>query len=307
MTLCLISHDSCTRHAMGAGHPESPQRLHAITGHLRRTGLAAELRWQTAQRATTEQICAAHPASHLQDIQDKLPAEGLTMLDGDTLLCPDSLEAALHAAGAAVQAVDLVMEERADKAFCAVRPPGHHAEQAQSMGFCVFNNVAVGVHHALQRWNVQRAAVLDFDVHHGNGTVDIFRDKPDVLVCSSFQHPFYPGRHHDLRRENIVNTPLPAGTGSTKFRKAIEKQWIRAIDAHQPEFLFVSAGFDAHREDPLAQLELADEDFLWLGTLIRDLAKDLTGGRVVALLEGGYHLDALARSTHAFIEGLDGL
>ncbi len=293
---------------MGAGHPECPQRLHAITGHLRRTGLAAELRWQSARPATREQLAAVHPASHIQRIEERLPAEGLALLDcGDTLLCPDSLDAALHAAGAAVQAVDAVMEGTCDKAFCAVRPPGHHAESDHSMGFCLFNNIALAVRHAQRQHGIQRAAVLDFDVHHGNGTVEIFRDDPDVLVCSSFQFPLFPGRYHDLQRGHILNTPLPAGTTGAKYRRAIEKKWMSAVEAHRPGMLFVSAGFDAHRDDPLAQLMLEDADFFWLGEFIRELAKDSAQGRVVAVLEGGYHLDALARSTHRFIEALDDL
>lgn len=306
MSLCFLTHESCQAHDMGPGHPESPQRLHAITGHLRRTGLAEELRWQTARPATREQLMAVHPEPHVAGVEAALPAEGLAMLDADTMLCPHSLDAALHAAGAAVQAVDMVLEERADQVFCAVRPPGHHAERDLSMGFCVFNNAAIGVMHARRRWQLSRAAVLDFDVHHGNGTVEIFRDDPDVLVCSSFQHPFYPGRYHDIKRPNVVNTPLPAGTGSRTFRKAVEKAWIRAVERHAPDILFVSAGFDAHREDPLAQLCLDDDDYQWLGELVRALADGSAGGRVVAVLEGGYHLDALARSTHAFLEGLQG-
>ncbi len=306
MSTTVITHASCQQHDMGADHPESPQRIHAITGYLRRTGLAQELRWRTALPASREQVLAVHPESHFQHIVAQVPARGLAMLDGDTLLCPHSLDAALHAAGAATQAVDAVLSGDTQTAFCAVRPPGHHAEQNQAMGFCVFNNVAVGVRHAQQHWNLKRVAVLDFDVHHGNGTVDIFQGDPDVLVCSSFQFPLFPGRLQDLRRPQIINTPLPAGTRSTAFRKALERDWIPALEAHRPEIIFVSAGFDAHREDPLAQLMLEDADYRWLGELIRDQSKIHAQGRTISLLEGGYHLDALARSVQEYLEGLSG-
>jgi acetoin utilization deacetylase AcuC-like enzyme len=201
-------------------------------------------------------------------------------------------------------AVRLVLAGTARRVFCAVRPPGHHAEESAGMGFCFLNNVALGARVALEDPSIERVAILDFDVHHGNGTVDLFKDDPRVLVCSSFQHPYYPGRLHDVRRENIVNTPLAAGTGSTEFRHAVERDWVRALLRHQPDIVLVSAGFDAHAHDPLGDLELHEEDYRWITDLIVSFANDYAQGRVVSTLEGGYDLDALRASAAATVTGL---
>lgn len=211
-----------------------------------------------------------------------------------------------------VQAVDGVVAGDFERAFCAVRPPGHHAEYDLSMGFCLFNNVAVGVKHAQATYDIKRVAVLDFDVHHGNGTVDIFKDDPSVLVCSSFQHPFYPGRQVDIQRPNIVNTPLGAGTEGSEFRRAIERDWLPALERHRPELIFVSAGFDAHRDDPLGGLGLVESDYVWVTDLIVNAANSYctgenaqSAGRIISILEGGYNLDALALSVHAHVGRLN--
>ena len=296
MTTGYFYHDDCTLHEMGPWHPESPQRLEAIDRHLRDTGLHDELTLITPSLAPRAALERVHPLNFLTMLDQVSPVEGKADLDGDTSLNPHSLRAAGLAAGAIVEATRKVLTGELDNAFCAVRPPGHHAERAIAMGFCIFNNVAVGVAEALDTTGIERVAVLDFDVHHGNGTVDIFQDDERVLVCSSFQHPFYPMRHFDLERPNIVNTPVPADTGSDEFRRRIEQDWLARVQSHRPQMIFVSAGFDAHQEDPLGGLQLQDEDYRWITTLIVDLARTSAEGRIVATLEGGYDLDALARS-----------
>jgi acetoin utilization deacetylase AcuC-like enzyme len=203
-----------------------------------------------------------------------------------------------------IDAVNAVLDGDDQSAFCSVRPPGHHAESDAAMGFCFFNSIAVGADLALARPEISRVAVLDFDVHHGNGTAEIFKDRPEVLVCSSFQHPFYPHRYHDLVRPSIVNTPLPAGTGSQGFRAALEADWLPALETHKPDLILVSAGFDAHRDDPLAGLNLADDDYAWVAELILSAARSHSRGRMVSALEGGYDLAALARSVHAYLARL---
>jgi len=231
-----------------------------------------------------------------------VPEEGLVAVDPDTTMCPDSLHAARLAAGAVVAATTAVLNGVTRRAFCAVRPPGHHAEMNAAMGFCFYNSIALGAARALASDDISRVAVLDFDVHHGNGTVDIFKDSAEVLVCSSFQHPYYPHRYADIRRDNIVNTPLAAGSGSREFRQAIERDWLPALAQHRPQMIFVSAGFDAHQQDPLADLNLTEEDFGWVTDLISAAANDYADGRVVSALEGGYDLTALAHSVHRHIE-----
>lgn len=306
MKTAYISHSHCCLHDMGSYHPESPERLRAIEGYLENTGLIEDVLQVRAQPAPIAALERAHPAQHVAWVRSQLPTEGLASIDPDTALCPHSIEAADLAAGAMVQAVDGVIAGDYGQAFCAVRPPGHHAEYDMSMGFCLFNNVAVGVKQAQAIHGLARIAVLDFDVHHGNGTVDIFKDDPSVLVCSSFQHPFYPGRKIDIQRSNIVYTPLQAGTGGSLFRKAIERDWLPALERQRPEMIFVSAGFDAHRDDPLGGLELVEDDYLWITGLIVNAANDYAGGKVVSILEGGYDLDALAHSVHAHIGRLNG-
>ena len=304
MVTAYITHQDCCLHDMGSYHPESPARLKAIQAYLEANGLLEQVKSVLAEPATTEQLTRAHPAAHVARIRALAPAQGLASIDPDTLVGPHSIRAAELAAGAIIQAVNGVCEKHFDNAFCAVRPPGHHAEYTTSMGFCLFNNVAVGVKHAQVQWGLRHIAVLDFDVHHGNGTVDIFKDDPSVMVCSSFQHPFYPGRYADLQRPNIVNTPLAAGTDGEQFRQAIERDWLPALARHQPEMIFVSAGFDAHRDDPLGGLNLLEEDYAWVTQLIVKAAQQYAGGKLVSILEGGYNLQALARSVHAHVAEL---
>ncbi|NVK40510.1 MAG: histone deacetylase family protein [Oceanospirillaceae bacterium] len=304
MTTLYISHPDCQLHEMGPGHPESPLRLRAIESRLETSELEPRLVRVTAPVVDPAWLHQTHGRRYVEEIEALHPGHGLSWADPDTALNPHSLSAAHRAAGAVVEAARQVLDARADNAFCAIRPPGHHAEQERAMGFCLFNNVAVGVDWALKQGGAERVAVLDFDVHHGNGTVDIFQDRPEVLVCSSFQFPFYPFRYQDIRRPNIVHTPLPGGTGSDAFRLAIERDWLPALRDHRPDIVFISAGFDAHRADPLAQLLLEDEDYRWITDLIVDAARRDTGGRIVSVLEGGYDLPALARSVEQHLAGL---
>ncbi len=300
----LITHEDCLEHRMMPGSPERPERLSALLRYLHDTGLAAELDTRVAEPVDLQTLSTVHDKSFLVSLEAALPETGLFNVDPDTAMGPESLRAAALAAGAVTDAVNEVLRGNTQRAFCAVRPPGHHAEADTAMGFCFYNSIALGAMTALADDAIDRVAVLDFDVHHGNGTVDIFKDRPEVLVCSSFQHPFYPHRYTDIERDNIINTPLPAGTESSSFRAAIERDWTRAVEAHRPQFILVSAGFDAHRDDPLGELLLTDEDFRWITELIVDFANRFSEGRIVSALEGGYDLNALARSAHAHIEVL---
>ena len=289
---------------MGGHHPERPARLTAIESALRAAGLFDTLHRLEVRPATRAQLLRAHDAAYLDEIERIAPQSGLAFLDPDTALNPYSLSAALHAAGALTQAVDCVMQGFAANAFCAVRPPGHHALRHRAMGFCIFNNVAIGALHALEAHGLQRVAIVDFDVHHGNGTEDIFENDPRVMLCSSFQHPHYPFRGAESGNEHIIPMPLAVGSAGKEFRKAWLDQGLPALERFQPEMIFFSAGFDAHRDDPLAGLMLVDEDFTWITEQVMHIANRHANGRVVSTLEGGYELDALGRSVVAHIQAL---
>jgi acetoin utilization deacetylase AcuC-like enzyme len=304
MRCALFTHADCLLHEVEPGHPERPARLVAILNHLIETGLEQELAYKQPNPVGIGDLDAIHDPGFLRAVYAAIPKHGIAYVDADTSLGPKSIHAAELAAGSVRDAVDLVLGGETRRAFCAVRPPGHHAEEDQAMGFCFFNNVALGACVALKHPGIERVAILDFDVHHGNGTVDIFRDRPEVLVCSSFQHPHYPHRLYDVQRPNIVNTPLPAHTRGTGFRHAVERDWLHALAQHRPNLILVSAGFDAHKEDPLADLELVEDDYRWVTDLIVSEANTYAGGRVVSVLEGGYALGALARSAAAHIGGL---
>jgi acetoin utilization deacetylase AcuC-like enzyme len=295
MQTVLLTHPDCVRHEMGAGHPESPQRLKAILVAIEAAGLAGELDKREAPEATREQIERVHEHEHVDLIFDSAPASGYAFLDPDTSMNPSSLSAALRAAGALVKATDLVLTGEAKRAFCAVRPPGHHATRHRPMGFCIFNNVAIGAAHAIAAHGLDRVAILDFDVHHGNGTEDAFHDDPRVMLCSTFQHPYYPYSGADSGNEHIINVPLPAMTDGRGFRAAVDEQWIPALDRFRPQLVLVSAGFDAHRDDPLAYLKLDDEDYRWVTERLVEVAERHADGRVVSTLEGGYNTEALGR------------
>jgi acetoin utilization deacetylase AcuC-like enzyme len=303
MSTAWISHPACLEHDTGLGHPEAARRLTAIEDHLRGTGLFDWLDVREAPEASTGALLATHPQAHLDALTRTMPAHGLVHLDPDTPVSPGSWRAALRAAGAVVHGVELVLDGVATNAFCAVRPPGHHAEPTRAMGFCLLNNVAIGAAHALAR-GLRRVAVVDFDVHHGNGTEAIFRHRDDVLVCSAFQHPYYPYTDLGATAPNIIAAPLPAGTGSGEFRAAVEDHLVPALERYAPELVLISAGFDGHGADPLADWHLATDDYAWVTDVICTLAARHARRRVVATLEGGYALDALARSVAAHVETL---
>lgn len=289
---------------MGNDHPESPARLKAIEDQLIASGLYPFLQHHEAPRATREQLARVHAAGYISAIEAAAPQQGLAALDPDTSMNTYTLEAALRAAGAAVLATDLVMAGKVENAFCNVRPPGHHATRNRAMGFCIFNNVAVGVAHAMAQYGLKRVAIADFDVHHGNGTEDIFRDDPRVMLCSTFQHPFYPYCGADSGSDHIINVPLAARTASDGFRAAVTDTWLPALEAFKPEMVFVSAGFDAHREDEMASLGLVDADYTWVTEKIKSMAEKHAQKRIVSTLEGGYALHALGRSATAHIKVL---
>jgi len=303
-TTAFITHPSCLQHEMGPDHPECPDRLTAIHDQLIAAGLEPHLARHDAPAASVEQLARVHDRRYVEAIEAAAPASGLRYLDPDTALNPHSVSAARHAAGAVVHGVDLVCGGGFQNAFCAVRPPGHHAESARAMGFCVFNSVAVGAAHALAEHGMSRVAIVDFDVHHGNGTEEMFTDDPRVLMVSTFQYPLYPYSGVDNPAPNMVNIPLAAGSGGTQLRDAVRKHWLPALDAHEPELILVSAGFDAHREDPLAGLAFTEDDYAWVTREIAAVAKRHAKGRIVSSLEGGYALGPLGRSVAAHVREL---
>jgi acetoin utilization deacetylase AcuC-like enzyme len=292
---------------MGEHHPESPHRMGAITDRLIASGLLSHLEQHEAPLATREQLRRVHSAAYVDHIFSVAPKEGRLHLDPDTVMNPGSLPAALRAAGAVVFATDLVLGGKVRNAFCRIRPPGHHALSDRAMGFCIFNNIAVGAAHAIHGHSLKRVAILDFDVHHGNGTEEIFTANPQVMLCSTFQHPFYPYQGADSGNDHIINVPLAAGTDGTGFRKAVTERWLPAVNRFKPEMIFISAGFDAHRDDPLAHLKLVEADYRWVTQQIMLLAEQHAKGRIVSALEGGYDLDALGRSVTEHIRVLSGL
>lgn len=307
MQTAYISHPLCFKHDMGNHHPESPARLHAIEDQLIASGLLDYLQRHEAPEATHEQLLRVHDAGYIATIKASVPSQGVVELDADTALNPYSYQAALRAAGAAVLGVDMVMAQKVENAFCSIRPPGHHAERARAMGFCIFNNVAVAAAHALAQYGLQRIAIADFDVHHGNGTEQIFHDEPRVMLCSTFQHPFYPYVGADSGNEHIINVPLAAGTGGERFREAVTQHWLPALEHFRPELLLISAGFDAHRDDDMAMLRLVESDYVWVTQVLKDIAAKYAQHRIVSMLEGGYELHALGRSAAAHIKVLSGL
>jgi acetoin utilization deacetylase AcuC-like enzyme len=307
MSTALITHPACLNHENGEYHPECPDRLRYVLAALEAEEFADLLR-ESAPHATQEQLTRVHPANYVDAILSIRPGAGeIVQLDADTAMNHGSAEAALRAAGAAVAAVDAVMEGWARAAFAAVRPPGHHAEPARPMGFCLFNNAAVAALHARVRWSVPRVAVVDFDVHHGNGTQAMFAADKDLFYASSHQHPCYPGTGLPSERgvaDNIINAPLRPGSDSAAFRAAWSDTILPELDRFAPGLLIVSAGFDAHKADPLAQLRLETADFTWITQELLRIAATHCGGRIVSTLEGGYDLDALAASAAAHVRTL---
>lgn len=310
MLTAYITHPSCERHEMGADHPECPERLHALSDHLLMKGLLDCMQPYTAPAVSREQLLRVHSARWLDRLEATAPVRGSTdeegrplhvRLDADTLMNSWTLDAASHAAGAAVMAVDLVMSGEAPNAFCAVRPPGHHAARHQGAGFCFYNNAAVAVAHALEVHGLQRVAVVDFDVHHGDGSEDIWAGDSRVLLCSTYQQGLYPFRDEAPSAANVVLAPLPARSSGPALKDAVRAHWLPALEAYAPELIVVSAGFDAHREDDMGNLGWVESDYAWLTEQILAQAKRSAQGRVVSVLEGGYALSALARSAAAHL------
>lgn len=302
MTTAFITHRDCWLHDMGAHHPECPERLSAINDRLIAAGLDMYLSFYDAPLATLEQIERVHPPEYVRVIAENAPQSGIVHLDPDTAMSVGTLQAALRSAGAGVLATDLVMSGEVENAFCSVRPPGHHAERAKAMGFCFFNNVAIAATHALEVHGLERVAVVDFDVHHGNGTEDIFSNDSRVLMVSTFQHPFYPYTGTDAPAANMINVPVPAGTRGEGFREAVTEAWLPALRHFAPEAIFISAGFDAHYEDDMASLGLVEADYAWVTQQIKAVAAESAQNRIVSMLEGGYDLSALGRSVTAHVK-----
>ncbi|CAN5428143.1 histone deacetylase family protein [soil metagenome] len=302
-----ITHADCLRHEMGAGHPECPERVAIINDRLLMLGLLDGLDSREAPLVTDEQLMRVHSPAHLATITAASPARGHAVLDADTCMNPFSLEAARRAAGAAVLATDLVASGAAPTAFCNVRPPGHHATRDTAMGFCLFNNVAVGMAHALEQHGIERVALIDFDVHHGNGSEAMFAGDPRVLMCGTFQRALYPYSGDPPLADNMVNVPLAPYSSGDALRAAVEQHWMPALDAFRPQMLFISAGFDAHRDDELAMLGWVESDYTWVTERLVEVAARHCQGRIVSCLEGGYALDALARSVAAHVKVLAGM
>lgn len=302
--LAVISHQDCLGHDAGKLHPDCPERLVAIDNQLIMSGLDFVIRRYDAPLVSREALERVHDPDYVARVYALAPTEGSVEIDGDTVMSPGTLAAAERAAGAGVMGVDLIMKGEACPVFCEVRPPGHHAEHDKAMGFCLFDNIAVAAAHAMDVHGFERVAIVDFDVHHGNGTEEIFKDDKRVLFCSSFQHPFYPFTGHDSDTANLVDVPLPAGTDGPAFRKAISEHWLPALRAFRPQFLFISAGFDAHVLDDMSSLALTDQDYAWITRELHSIAQEHCEGRVMSMLEGGYEVAALARSVVSHLKEL---
>jgi acetoin utilization deacetylase AcuC-like enzyme len=307
MATALISHPECHLHEMGPGHPECPRRLDVITDQLQSLRLLDFLVRHDAPAVDREQLLRVHTLHYLNWLESMVPESGLADIDLDTKMNKKTLSAASFAAGALVLATDLVLARRMDNAFCNIRPPGHHASADRAMGFCFFNNVAVGAAHALEEHRLQRIAILDFDVHHGNGTDVIFRDDERVLVCSLFQRDLYPFTGGGGHNAGGIDVALLPGAGGEAMRDAVRATWLPALDDFKPEMIFVSAGFDAHADDSISDLMFSDGDYLWLAGFTMTVAAKHAGGRLVSTLEGGYELDSLARCAATHIRTLAGL
>jgi len=311
MSTAFYTHADCRQHDMGRGHPECPQRLDAIHDHLRATGLDVALDMRDAPSVDLREVERAHTSHYVAELKHLLEevsaSGGLRALDPDTSACPATWQAVLRAAGAAVAATDAVIDREVESAFCAVRPPGHHATRDQAMGFCFFNNVAIAARHALDVRGLERVAIVDFDVHHGNGTEDIIAGDERVLMVSIFQHPLYPYSGAVPKGTNMINVPIPPYTKGGEVREVIEAMWMPRLEAFKPEMIFISAGFDAHREDELGQLGLVEADYEWITARVKGVADRHAQGRIVSCLEGGYALGALARSVAVHLRVLAGL
>ncbi|WP_448566634.1 histone deacetylase family protein [Thalassotalea ganghwensis] len=306
MTVGVFSHPKCSAHDMGNHHPESPIRLAAIQDQLIRSGLEFVVQQFDATPIEPSLLTLAHCPNYIDSIIKNAPNEGTYKIDDDTVMMPATLSAALYSAGAAINAVDKVMLGELTSAFCATRPPGHHAEYDKGMGFCIFNNVAIAAAYVKQKYQLDRVAIIDFDVHHGNGTENIIKDKSGYLFCSSYQDPFYPFNVNANFTPPIINTPLNATAKGEEFREAVSQYWLPALAEFQPEFIFISAGFDAHLEDEMSSVSLVESDYRWVTDQIKVIADSFAKGRMVSVLEGGYAPSALGRSVVEHLKGLIG-
>lgn len=307
MTTAIYTHPACKLHEMGAEHPEAPGRLTAIEDHLISSRIDGLLLHREAPLATEDELAKVHTRETILRIKEHTPESGYFPIDADTLLNPSSWSAGRAAAGAALAATKAVLKGEVENAFCSIRPPGHHATPEQPMGFCLFNNIALAAKYALDQHGLKRVAIVDFDVHHGNGTEAAFEGDERVLMVSFFQHPLYPYSGLDPMSKNMLNLPVPAYTDGVLIRALVEQHWLPALHAHQPEMIFISAGFDAHREDTLGQMLLVEADYAWLTNQIMQIARQYSKGRVVSCLEGGYNFSALGRSVVAHVKALAGL
>lgn len=307
MTTALYTHSLCLKHEMGGYHPESPARIRAIEDRLISSGTDRHLDFREPPEAAIEDIARAHTADMIAEAHDNIPVPGAYHPLNETLLNAYSWKAALRAAGAAVTATDAVIAGEIENAFCLVRPIGHHSTASEAMGFCVFNNVAIAALRAIKVHGLERVAIVDTDVHHGNGTEAIFAHEPRVMMVSYYQEYLYPFSGNERQREHMVNVPVPSGTGGAVVRQLVTEKWLPALHRHRPEMIFISAGFDAHRDDPLGSMQLLEDDYAWITRQIMDVAQEYSKGRIVSFLEGGYNLDALAGSAVAHIKTLAGL
>jgi acetoin utilization deacetylase AcuC-like enzyme len=303
MSLVIFSHGRCLSYDIGHDHPEAASRIHAVQDQLLSSGLEFVVQQRDASPASREQLCLAHCPAYVDHVFDVIPDTGHIWLDDDTQANAKSLNAALYSAGSGINAVDLVMQHQDTQAFCLIRPPGHHAEYKAAKGFCIFNNIAIAAAYAMQQYGLQRVLIVDFDVHHGNGTEDIFQLDPRVKFFSSFQHPFYPYTDPISHSPSIVKMPLAAGTSGALYQQRFTDEWLPLMHEFQPELILVSAGFDAHIEDDMGQMKLTELDYLWLGQQLKQLADSYCDGRLVSMLEGGYEHSPLARSVVSYLKG----
>ncbi|MBF0275148.1 MAG: histone deacetylase family protein [Nitrospinae bacterium] len=300
----FIGHPDCLLHNMGSSHPESPKRLEEIEMVLKKSALWNQFDYFEAPFVDKSDLIRAHNPQYIKNVFRISPSEGTVDLDPDTIMNPHTLDAARRAAGAIVHANNLVFNKGYTTVFCNVRPPGHHAESDRAMGFCLFNNVVVGALNALKKHNVNKVAILDFDVHHGNGTEEMVDGKDGILFCSSFQHPFYPYSSPVSNNNQIIKSPLPSGANGNDFRKVVTEIWLPALNEFKPEIIYVSAGFDAHKEDYLASLNFLEEDYHWFAKEVKEVAKKYCQGRIISTLEGGYNLSSLSQSVAAYLEAI---
>lgn len=300
----FIHHSEFDQHSVPPSHPESPLRSLAVEAKLRESGLWCDISVQECSSRGNSNFNLIHTKGYIEQLYRIAPKKGMILADPDTPLAHDTLRAVEEAAGSGMQAVDAVLSGKYKNAFCAIRPPGHHAEPNKTIGFCFINNIALAAQYALSKKGINKVMIFDFDVHQANGTIEIFKNREDVLIISTFQHPYFPFSHWQNKYDNVINIPIPAQTASTKFRRLTESKFLQAASTFKPDMVFISAGFDAHTNDPMGGLNLVEDDFFWLTKLATSIANNYSGGKIISMLEGGYNLEALALSAHKHIEAL---